>query len=108
MKAIIFVSLTLCLFVSNLEAQHRSCRGPRSPPPPPPADKNPPPPPPPANNAGDASSNNPKPGRSLTGGNTTGTGQGLGNVSGGPQSITITNNPTLNVQNYYGSNSTKA
>lgn len=102
MKAIIIVTLTMWLFVSMS-----------------PADQSPPPspspsPPPPANNTDVSSRNNNPPqntysksGRSVAGGNTTGTGQGLGNVSGGDQNISITNNPTVYIQNHYGANSTK-
>lgn len=119
MKAIIIVTLTLCLFASMLEAQRR-CGGPgQRPPPPPPAYRNqqPPPagnnqpPPPPPKNSNDPSPNNNPPQNNdtkpnVTGGTTSGNGQGLGNVSGGDQNINITNNPTVNIQNYYGTNST--
>lgn len=109
MKAIIVVTLTLCLFVSMLGAQYRRCGGPW--PRPPPACRNPPPPPPPQNTDDPDSSNDPPqnndPSPNVTGGDTSGNGQGLGNVSGRDQNINITNNPTVNVSNYYGTNSTK-
>lgn len=108
MKSIIVVTLTLCLFVSMLEAQFRNnypgCERPRPPPTPSPnsgSGGSPPPPPPPSPAASSPGNKGDSPNPPQNTNSRSGQGNGKGQ---GAQSVRITNNPTISIQNSYVAN----